>query len=268
VTDQTPAEQAPATPAEQAPATPAEQAPATPAEQAPATPAEQMPTSPEWRSTTRRGAYAAMTLALLLGYTWISATRKVGWPLLPAAVLLLAGGYVLITTYVDRLPAVLGRDRLPIDSRTKYTLWLDQLVATWSITPYDPAKLALRMAILMTNGGNEVLQIKIERLELEVNGVNPVSYHGAITGYRILPGRSKQSWPPWVLGVPEGTVLGTIRYSIIYGPPSGFPSYRRTHAISFVVNKQMTCDMVRNSHLDGVVTQWEDLEPEEDQDLY
>ena len=236
----TPAEQAPATPAEQAPATPAEQAPATPAEQAPATPAEQMPISPEWRSSTRRGAYAAMTLALLVGYTWISATRKFGWPLLPAAVLLLTGVYVLITTYVDRLPALLGRDRLPIDSSTKYTLWLDSLVATWSISPDDSAKLALRLAIMITNGGKDVIQIRVERLELAVNSLTPVSYHAAITGYRILPGRSEQSWPPWVLGIPEGVVFGTIRYAIIYGPPSGFPSYRRTHAISFVVNKPIT----------------------------
>lgn len=222
--------------------------------------------SPEWRTTTRRGAYATMTLALLIGYTWISATRDWGWPLLPSAVLLIAGIYVLLTTYVDRLPAIFGRDYIPVDRSTKYTLWFDGFRQGWGVDDDDRSKLYLRAILTFVNGGNQIIQLKIERLELEVDGVDPVSRAPYTTShFRLLPGRSRNFWPPAVR-ISEGAISGTVRYAITYGPPTGFPSYRRTHAISFTSTEPVTGDKVANS-VDRIVPDWWDLEPEEDEDL-
>jgi hypothetical protein len=129
------------------------------------------PISHEWRTTTRRGAYGAMVLALTVGYTWISATRDWGWPLFPAAALLIVGIYVLLTTYVDRLPAIFGRN---YDHSTKYTLWFDSFSQAWGIDEDDPSKLNLRAVLTFLNGGNQIIQFTVEKLEFEVDGVDSV----------------------------------------------------------------------------------------------
>jgi hypothetical protein len=231
-----------------------------------ASPVPQAPISPEWRTTTRRGAYATMTLALLLGYTWISATRDWGWPLFPSAVLLVAGIYVLLTTYVDRLPAIFGRDHVPIDRSAKYTLWLDSFSSAWSIYEDDPSKFNLRAILTFVNGGSQIIQFKVEQLDLELDGAESVSRTSSATLFRLLPGRGRNIWPPDALGISEGAISGTIRYAITYGSLSGFPSYRRTHAISFASTQTITGDIVTNS-VERIALDWSDLEPEEDQDL-
>jgi hypothetical protein len=226
----------------------------------------QAPISSKWRTTTRRGAYAAMILALTVGYTWVSATQDWGWPLLPAAVILIAGIYVLLTTYVDSLP-IFGRER-PVDHSTKYTLWFDQTWDTWSINVNDPGKLDLYMALQFSNGGNKVIEFWVDQLDMEVDGAESVSYASDLRGLRLLPGRNRRVGLPWVRGIPEGSVSGTIRYAMYYGPPPlSRPSYRRTHTIRFALTQPITCDMVANSGLEGVETEWWDVQSEEDKDL-
>ena len=59
------------------------------------------PPSRDWKKDTRRGGYATMTLAVLVGYTWISASQQLvvlsngqirhaaawwGWPLIASGV--------------------------------------------------------------------------------------------------------------------------------------------------------------------------------------
>jgi hypothetical protein len=229
-----------------------------------ASPVRQAPISPEWRTTTRRGAYATMILALTLGYTWISATRDWGWPLLPSATLLIAGIYVFLTTYFDRLPAIFGRDR-PVDHSTKYTLWFDGFSQAWSIDEDDPSKLNLRAILTFLNGGNQIIQFTVEQLELEVVGADSVSRTSFTDPFRLLPNRGKSVWPP-ALSISEGKISGTIRYAMKYEPPSGFPSYRRTHVICFTSAQPITGDFVANSAEPNVLDWW-DLKPEEDEDL-
>lgn len=53
-----------------------------------------------------------------------------------------------------------------------------------------------------------------------------------------------------------------MSYSIIYGPPGGFPAYRRTHTIMFYTHQILTREF---NDLGGV--DWQDIEPEKDEDL-
>jgi hypothetical protein len=230
-------------------------------------PVREAPISSEWRTTTRRGAYAAMILALTLGYTWISATRDWGWPILPSAALLVVGIYVLLTTYIDQLPAIFGRDR-PVDHSTKYTLWLDTFLHSFSISEDDPSKLNLRVSLKFVNGGNQIIEVAVDQLsvEVEVNGANSVTSITSTSLFRLLPGRGRTFWPPDPAVIPQGTISGTVRYAITYGPPGGFPSYRRTHVMWFASTQPITGDIVANS-AERIVFDIGDHEPEEDEVL-
>lgn len=173
--------------------------------QAPISP-ERRTISPEWRTTTRRGAYAAMILALTLGYTWISATLDWGWPLLPSAALLIVGTYVLLTTYIDRLPAIFGRDYVPVDHSTKYTLWFDTFSQRWIRNEDDPRKFGLRANLTFFNGGNQTIQFIVEQFDLEVkvNDVDSISSDvSSTTRFRLLPDRGKIIFNE-ALGISEG----------------------------------------------------------------
>ncbi len=228
-------------------------------------PVRRAPISREWRITTRRGAYGAMVLALTVGYTWVSATRDWGWPLFPAAALLIVGLYVLLTTYVDQLPTIFRRE---YDNSTKYTLWFDTFSQGWIKNEDDPRKFGLRAKLTFSNGGNQIIQFIVERFDLDVKVDDADSVSGgtsSTTPFRLLPGRGKTVFFDG-LGISEGTISGTIRYAINYGPPSGFPSYRRTHAIEFQSIEPITGDMVANS-VERIVLDWWDLKPEEDEDL-
>jgi hypothetical protein len=259
------AAQAPVVPA-QTPLTPPPQMPATSSTQTASASSPLMPVSPEWRRDTRRGAYAAMTLGLLVGYTWIAATRDWGWPLIPAALILLGGIYVLLTTYYDRLPPVLGRERIPVDHSTKYTLSFIDQFAGWSVNEDQPDRLDVQLAITLGNGGTGIIQVHLDDLQVQMMGIKQESNIFITRDFRLLPGQTKRFWAPAIRSIPEGATGGEIEYEITYGPPTGFPKYIRRHHIAIMESQPITLEMVKNKKFDNVTLYNRDMQAESDED--
>ena len=242
------------------------------------------PPSREWRKDTRRGGYATMTLAVLVGYTWISASQQVvvlangqtrhaaswwGWPLVSSAVLLLAGAYVVLATYFDRWP-ILGREWTEVDHSTRYALWFQGLDLSWSLPNDRPGMIDVIITMIVSNGGNAgSIRAHFEKFLVELNGLKPADTESGTRDLRLLPSETKTRFFRLGLmqGLSQGTMEGALEYSILYGPPTGFPMYRRTHKLNFWETFPITQDMIRTGNFGQAKILWADIEPEQDIDV-
>jgi hypothetical protein len=242
------------------------------------------PPSREWRRDTRRGGYATMTLAVLVGYTWVSASQQLvvlangqirhaaswwGWPLIASALLLIAGAYVVLATYFDRWP-ILGREWTEVDHSTRYALWFQGLNFSWGLSNDKPGMIDCVMTMILSNGGDAgPIRAHFEKFLVELNGLKPTGTESGTRDLRLLPSETKTRYfrLGLIQGLPEGEMQGVLEYSISYGPPTGFPVYRRTHKIRFWQTFPITLDMVTTGDFGLTTIQWADIEPEEDADV-
>jgi hypothetical protein len=153
-----------------------------------------------------------------------------------------------------------------IDQRTKYTLGIGDTFQTFWINKNDPRKFDLRVATQFYNGGDNIIQVRVDEIDLDIDGSDSVSQGRDLGYYRLLPGRSRRSYPPAAFGIPEGIVSGKISYVISYGPPERV-CYRRTYSMNIYSNIEITCDLIINNRWDGVRFENSTLEREQDEDL-
>ncbi len=239
----------------------------------------EIPVSQDWRKEWRRNGGGLMTVAAAAAAAYISACQTFvvlsngklthpswwSWPFWVCLIIAGVGIYAFLASYHDELP-FLGRERT-VDHSTKYSLGLQGVNLTirkWTDDSPEPERLDARIALVLVNGNNDrFLRAYLEKMDVEISGIKPESNDYSCREIRILPRNSRFFWSPFVMNIPVGdNVIGQVSYSIIYGPPSGFPAYRRTHKIVFrthgILNREVT-------NLGG--TDWQDLEAEADEDL-
>jgi hypothetical protein len=69
-------------------------------------------------------------------------------------------------------------------------------------------------------------------MDVTLAGIAPEDERYLTREIRILPRNTRSFGSPYIMRIPTGgLVWGEMSYSVIYGPPSGFPAYRRTHKI-------------------------------------
>jgi hypothetical protein len=117
------------------------------------------------------------------------------------------------------------------------------------------------------NGGSSVIQVHLNKLQVQVAGRTPINDIFVTRDFRLLPGHTKSFYTPVILGIPEGEIAGEIKYEIIYGPPTGQPRYLRTHHVAITESQPITCVMVESQNFDKVVLNYTDIHEEEDEDI-
>jgi hypothetical protein len=228
---------------------------------------------PEWRTSIRRGAFAAIVLGLTLGDTWVSGTKDWGWPLLPSLVIVLGGIYALFVSKYAWLPWLVLPEKVPVDNSTKYFLYIDNPSGyIFNVNSDDPTKFDFTMRTPLRNDGRHVIQVSVDQIDIEVEGVDSVSHGRDVGYYRLLPDRARISWPSPVRGVPPGFITATIRYAIRYGAPGAdddeyIPVYLRTYAMRVWSKTEITSDIIANQQWSGIEFDSRTWEREKDIDL-
>jgi hypothetical protein len=239
----------------------------------------QVPVSNEWRHEWRRNGAGLMTVATVAGAGYISACQTFvvlsngrlthpkwwSWPFWACLILAAAGLYAFLASYHDSLPFP-GRER-PVDHSTKYALGLQSLnlnIRLWAAESTDPGRIDSQVGLVLLNGTQDkFLRAYLEKLEVTIAGIAPESDEYATREIRILPQNSRTFFSPYIMKLPQGdNIGGELSYSIVYGPPSRFPAYRRTHKLRF-----NTRQILNPGITDFGGVEWYDIEPEKDEDL-
>jgi hypothetical protein len=187
------------------------------------------------------------------------------WPTWIFLTLATAGFYTFLASYHDFLPFP-GRER-PVDHSTKYSLGLERVdinLMVWTDSSAEPGRYDAQVVLVLINGTQDkYLRAYLESMSVSIAGITPQDEAWSTREVRILPRNSKSFRSPHIIRVPTGdNIRGELSYSIIYGPPSGFPAYRRTHRLAFNTRQILNPGI---TDLGGV--DWQDLEPEADEDL-
>jgi hypothetical protein len=241
--------------------------------------AYEIPVSRDWRNEWRRNGAGLMTLATIAGAGYVSACQTFvvlsngklthpswwSWPFWLCLILAAAGLYSFLASYHDRIPFP-GRERV-VDHSTKYSLGLQAVhlnLRVWTDDSPEPGRYDARPALEFVNGTQDkFLRAYLENMDVTIAGLSPESNSYSSREIRILPRNSRLFRSPYIMRVPTGdNIRGEIAYSIIYGPPAGFPAYRRTHKLGFNTRQILNPGVI---DLGGV--DWHDIEPEADEDL-
>ena len=149
----------------------------------------------------------------------------------------------------------------------KYSLGLqgvDMNIRIWTDDSPEPGRYDARIILVFVNGTQDkFLRAYLESMTVSIAGITPEDDTWSTREIRILPRNSRSFRSPYIMKVPTGdNIQGEVSYSVIYGPPGGFPAYRRTHKLSFGTRQILNPGI---TDLGGV--NWQDLEPEADEDL-
>ena len=239
----------------------------------------EVPVSQEWRREWRRNGGGLMTVATAAAAAYISACQTFivlsngrlthpswwSWPFWICLVIAAIGIYAFLASYHDELPFP-GRERT-VDHSSKYSLGLQTVgltVRRWTDDSPEPGRADARISLMFVNGNNDrFLRAYLEKMDVTIAGIALESNDYSCREIRILPRNSRLFWSPFIMNIPIGdNVKGQVSYSIIYGPPSGFPAHRRTHRIEFTSHGILTREIADIGGID-----WQDLEAEADEDL-
>jgi hypothetical protein len=238
-----------------------------------------VPVSQEWRKEWRRNGAGLMTLATIAGAGYVSACQTFvvlssgklthpswwSWPFWICLILAVGGFYIFLAAYHDNFPFP-GRER-PIDHSMKYSLGLQEVrlnLIIWTPNSVEPGRVDARAGIVLINGTqDQFMRVYLEEMTVSIAGIAPESVVYSCREIRILPRNVKLFWSPSVSRIPRGdTIRGEISYTVVYGPPNGFPAYRRTHKVQFNTRNIFESDVIELGGID-----WQDLETETDEDL-
>ncbi len=238
-----------------------------------------VPVSREWRNEWRRNGAGLMTVATVAGAGYVSACQTFivlsdgklthpswwSWPFWLCLALAVTGFYAFLASYHDRLPFP-GRERI-VDHSTKYSLGLQNVhinLRIWTNESPEPGRNDAQTALEFVNGTQDkFLRAYLEDMNVTIAGIPPELNAYSSREIRILPRNSRLFRSPYVMRIPTGdNIRGEISYSIVYGPPSGFPAYRRTHKLGFNTRQILNPGII---DLGGV--NWYDIEAEADEDL-
>lgn len=241
--------------------------------------AREVPVSQEWRREWRRNGAGLMTVATVAAAGYVSACQTFvvlkdgklthpswwSWPFWVCLLLAAGGFYTFLASYHDRFPFP-GRER-PIDHSTKYSLGLQSVslgIRIWSMESPEPGRYDVQVVLDLVNGTQDkFIRAYLENMSVTVAGIAPEFDIYSTREIRILPRNIRGFRSPYIMKVPMGdNIRGELSYTIIYGPPSGFPAYRRTHKLIFNTRQILNPGI---TDLGGV--DWQDIEPETDEDL-
>lgn len=235
--------------------------------------------SPRWQRDRRRNGAGIVSVFLVALLAWITASQtfivlsgnklvhpsSLSWPLYICLVGIAFGGYVFLAADNEWLP-IPGREYEEPDHSTRYSLWFQEPTIEWLTYSDEPEKLYAQVGILLRNGGRDSpISARIERLDVELNGVNSTTTRHSIP-LRMLPSQERRFMSGRLDDISHGNISGTVSYSITYGPVSGFPVYERTHKFTIQVRRPVTPKLIRSGDTPGLT--WTDVEPELDNDIY
>jgi hypothetical protein len=236
--------------------------------------------SPSWRKECTRNGAAIASLFIVALLSWVTASQTfvvlrgsklvhpatLSWPLYVCLGGIAIGGYVFAGGHWKRIPMLGLREWEKPDHRMKYSLWFQDVSIEWHNLLDKPESLNAQVGVWISNGGqNSPIVVRLERMDIEVNNVRWTANGDGYLPLRLLPNQRKRFFSARIDNIPHGVVIGTITYSLRYGPVSGFPEYRRTHRVRFQLREPITPPLIRSNKVVGWT--WTELDPEVDIDI-
>jgi hypothetical protein len=188
----------------------------------------------------------------------------VGWPFILMLLGIILGGYIYAAAGHESLP-IIGRRRTEIDHSFRYSLIFVEAVLNFELGGADQGILGCRVAVRFTNSFNKPIQVYLEDLELNANGVESGPYLSKVRLMRLMPNQFRQFYSPTIPSIPQGYFVGIVKYSVLYGPLDSSTVYRHRHEFELHVTgtKVTIADLQKNSS----GCQWYDIEAEVDIDM-
>jgi hypothetical protein len=238
--------------------------------------------SPEWQRDCKRNGAGITTLFVVAALAWLTGSHTLiplsngkvihpswlGWPLYLCVAGIALGAYVYEAATHEKL-WIPGRRYTPVDHSFRYSLWFDEFNPHIGIgvDGSEPGHLSATVGISFTNGGTAgPISVHMEKLQVTINGLAPLPNVFLSPDFRLLPDRSRRMSSATVNRIPPGPFNGELEYSVTYGPPIGFPVYRKTQRIRFQTSRPVTLEGAKDD-LTGLSVSYSVIEPEIDIDI-
>jgi len=238
----------------------------------------QRPVSPDWQRDCRRfGSWLAGT-SFIAGLAWITGAHAlvplsngkvihasyIGWPFWLMVIGVIVGVYVILAASYEELPILGLRRRAEIDHSFRYSLLFMGPLLKFYLS--DENALDVQVAIKLSNGFNKPIQVYVEHVDVIVNGIHARPYSGAVRRIRIMPQQERYFTAPRIRDFPQGSFVGIVDYSVLYGPLDSSTIYRRQHRFECsVTGVKVTATDMKEKGTGG--SDYTDIEAEVDTDM-
>jgi hypothetical protein len=161
-----------------------------------------------------------MTVATVAAFGYVSACQTFvvlsngklthpawwSWPFWVCLALALIGVYTFLASYHDKLPYA-GRQYY-VDHSSKYTLGLQVVnleLTVWTPDSPEPGRFDAKMVLALVNGSRDrFLQAYLEKMDVNIVGIEPEEYNYASRQIRILPQNFKLFRSSVIAKIPTG----------------------------------------------------------------